>query len=411
MLALAGSISGAVTDARTGLPVAHACAYALDPRTGRLGGYDSSGLGGAYRVVGLRPGRWHVRFVDCGANVAVPEYWDDSLTAAGATPVTVTEGSDRAGVDAAVLLLTVPSVPRLPQVVLDDSGAVVSWQPPLDDGSSPVTAYEVLDDAGAVVGRATGTATSLRVAARADRPASFSVRAVNVRGAGPPTAATSGVPGSAVPTPAPGPTSSPVAPGPAAGSPVAVPATPGTPVPATSLPASAVPLRATPASPTAGSPVQVSGQGPAGAAVELWAYSRPRTTYARVRRGTVDRDGHWSFDLRPTTSTRLFAHVLGGGVTSDSLSLGVPVRAAVRMTARRTSPTTWTASGTALPARPGRPVVLVRGSVPVARGTTDARGGFTVRFHPPRGTSAVTALVAADDRNAAGRGPTVRLDG
>ena len=188
VLRLAGGVTGTVTDARTGLRVGRVGVAVLDPATGFTAGYGFTDGNGLYAVRGIRPGAWKVRFYDGGANVAVPEYWDDSLTFPDAQEVAVLEGVDRPDVDAAVLLLTVPSVPRLPDLTPAPEGAQVTWQPPLDDGSAAIERYEVVTADGEVLAAADGQARQTRVSGlTAGQTYSMAVRAVNRKGPGPAT--------------------------------------------------------------------------------------------------------------------------------------------------------------------------------------------------------------------------------
>lgn len=206
VLELAGSVSGAISDERTGLRVGRVGVELLDADTGYSGGYAFTDVSGLYRVTGLKPGRWKVRFYDGGANLAASEFWDDAATFTTATAVEVVEGADRPGVDAQVLLITVPSVPRLPEVLPDEEGAVVTWHPPLDDGSAAIERYDVLDTAGTVLATAPGDAEQVLVTGlTAGRSYALSVRAANRKGAGPATEPLTVVPRArAVTAPAPG---------------------------------------------------------------------------------------------------------------------------------------------------------------------------------------------------------------
>jgi hypothetical protein len=262
VLELAGSVSGTVTDARTGLRVGQVGVTLVDPASGQSAVYAFTDGNGSYTVRGVKPGQWAVRFYDGGANVAVPEYWDDSLTLGGATPVTVAEAVDRAGVDAAVLLLTVPSVPRLPEVLPAPEAAVVTWDPPLDDGSAAIERYDVVDPAGTVVATVPGTMEEARVEGlAAGRTYAFAVRAANRKGPGPATAPLEVTPraadpsSSSSPRPTTSPTSSPTRP------PSTSPSSPG-PSPGPAGPAPSGPAPSSPA-PSGPAPSPSPSAGPA----------------------------------------------------------------------------------------------------------------------------------------------------
>lgn len=95
-------------------------------------------------------------------------------------------------------------------------------------------------------------------------------------------------------------------------------------------------------------------RGTAGAAVELWAYTRPSTTYRLVRSGTLDGDGALAFDVRPPANTRLQARYSGcGSRPSVVLNLATALTLAVERRGTRE----YAFSGDSLPARPGGLVV------------------------------------------------------
>jgi protocatechuate 3,4-dioxygenase beta subunit len=337
ILAVAGSISGTVTDARTGLRVGEVCAYALDPGQQLLGGYGSTDGDGHYRIKGLTPGQWVVRFVDCGANLAVPEYWDDTLLFNLATRITVPEEGDRSGVDAAVLLLTVPSAPRLPLAVPDASSAILSWQPPADDGSAAILSYQVLNDAGIVVKTTTGEQTSTRVDnLTPGRSYAFAVRATNRKGTGPASSAITVTPGATSPAPASGP-------------PVAVPAMEFS-GPTLVVAGNAASLRVTArdaAGPRVGVPVFLEGR------------AAGSTVWNGLASAVTDSAGHATFTRRPTRTSvyRVVDRATGvrsaAVVVTTSLRIGVRAGASTAPLGRRV-PLAVSVS----PAQPGRRVIL-----------------------------------------------------
>ena len=110
-----------------------------------------------------------------------------------------------------------------------------------------------------------------------------------------------------------------------------------------------------------------------GAVVDLYAYSRPSTTFERVRTETVNADGTVSFSLRPGTNTRLYAQQ-HGCTAGDSVVLNV--RTALTLAVARNGVRTYTFSGSALPARPGGLIVsLYRGTVLAGQTRADATTG------------------------------------
>ncbi|HEX7716191.1 MAG TPA: carboxypeptidase regulatory-like domain-containing protein, partial [Marmoricola sp.] len=104
-----GSISGTVREAATGDAVTgDVCievADAAHPEEWLFGTDISSKDAGAYSVRGLDSGQYVVRFVDCGDGVYRAQWFDHADAVQAATPVTVTVGSNLAGVDADLVRL------------------------------------------------------------------------------------------------------------------------------------------------------------------------------------------------------------------------------------------------------------------------------------------------------------------
>lgn len=88
--------------------------------------------------------------------------------------------------------------------------------------------------------------------------------------------------------------------------------------------------------------------------IDLYAYSRPSTTYRLVRTGAVGPDGTVRFSVRPPTNTRLYTQSRGCG---PGPSVVLNVRTALTLTAERLSTATYRFAGDSLPARPGGLVV------------------------------------------------------
>ncbi|MCW2665877.1 MAG: hypothetical protein JWN57_839, partial [Frankiales bacterium] len=175
--------------------------------------------------------------------------------------------------------------------------------------------------------------------------------------------------GTAAPTPlAPvfGSPASPSASAPALPSPAGTPGT-GSPVtlpptgsPSASAPPRALTLTVAPAAVDAGRPARVTTTSAPGAAVELWAYSRPGTTYRLVRRGTADRAGRAVFQVGPGGNTRLFARAVSGSRSVDSPSVVLQVRTAVSLRVSSAGPRALRFTGSTLPRRPGQLVTVYR---------------------------------------------------
>lgn len=102
-LEVGGTISGVVTDAATGLPLA-GVTVGIDRSSG---GLPTTAADGRYTLVGLPPGDYRVRF-DLWSpeppygSVYLTEYWDDAHDYGTATRVSVGLGSSLTGIDAAL---------------------------------------------------------------------------------------------------------------------------------------------------------------------------------------------------------------------------------------------------------------------------------------------------------------------
>ena len=90
-----------------------------------------------------------------------------------------------------------------------------------------------------------------------------------------------------------------------------------------------------------------------GSTVDLFAYSRPTTTYAKVRTAEVGADGVARFAVRPGGNTRLYAQARG--CTADLLrdSVVLLVKPLVTMDVTRTGTRSYTFRGTSVPGRTG----------------------------------------------------------
>jgi hypothetical protein len=91
-----------------------------------------------------------------------------------------------------------------------------------------------------------------------------------------------------------------------------------------------------------------------GSTVDLFAYTRPSTTYAIVRTGVVTNNGTISWDIQPPRNTRLFAQQRGCA-PGNQVVLGV--RTTLSLAAVRNGTRSYTFSGDSLPARPGGLIV------------------------------------------------------
>jgi hypothetical protein len=91
-----------------------------------------------------------------------------------------------------------------------------------------------------------------------------------------------------------------------------------------------------------------------GSTVDLFAYTRPSTTFTIVRTGVVASNGTVSWDIRPPRNTRLFAQQRGCA-PGNQVVLGV--RTTLSLAAVRNGTRNYTFSGDSLPARPGGLIV------------------------------------------------------
>jgi hypothetical protein len=94
-----GAIAGTVTDEGvTPLEGVDVCAEAIGVEGG---GCAPTGSGGTYEISGLAPGQYTVEFWPDELNY-VPQFYDGKHSFETSTPVTVTEGTTKSGVDAAL---------------------------------------------------------------------------------------------------------------------------------------------------------------------------------------------------------------------------------------------------------------------------------------------------------------------
>ena len=116
----------------------------------------------------------------------------------------------------------------------------------------------------------------------------------------------------------------------------------------------------------------------AGVRVDLYAYTRPSTTFRRVRTQVADSSGVARFSVRPPANTRLYAQREG---CDPGPSVVLNVRTALSLAVERTGPREYVFSGDSLPARSGGLVVslyrLTDGgrSVLTAQARADAADG------------------------------------
>jgi len=96
------TVSGTVTAAWTGQPLAGVCVDAQNLRSGGMR-TATSGQDGSYTITGLIAGTYDVRFLGCGPGLSVvTEYWDNQESDDTARSVPVSAGQVVTGIDAAM---------------------------------------------------------------------------------------------------------------------------------------------------------------------------------------------------------------------------------------------------------------------------------------------------------------------
>lgn len=159
----------------------------------------------------------------------------------------------------------------------------------------------------------------------------------------------------------------------------------------------------------------VFGQATPGSTIEIYAYSRPNTEYARVRTGTVGPDGTYSFEVGPSGNTRLYAQTVTpqGSAKSDSIIL--TVKTSLNLKIARTGTRTYRFTGSLLPKRPGQLVTVFYvnssgGRTIAARARNAADGSYNVtRQFSGTGTFTFFTGTGTDNNNAANDSNRVRV--
>ena len=202
----------------------------------------------------------------------------------------------------------------------------------------------------------------------------------------------------------------------AATAPVApvTPTPPVTPVPVTPVqppPASPAPVRtqlvADPRAISLGQSMAVGVEGAPGATVQLYASSRPSTTYRLVRTGLISGDGLRTWTITPPSNTRLYARV--NGRNTATITVDVAHTSTIGVT---NSAGTYRFTGVVRPGFAGLPVTLLRalpggGATVVGRTTTGPSGTWRIdRRFSGSGTFGFSAVTGASPDNAAGRSRT-----
>lgn len=150
--------------------------------------------------------------------------------------------------------------------------------------------------------------------------------------------------------------------------------------------------------------------------IELYAYSRPSTTYAKVREGIVGGSGRIEFRVGPCGNTRLYARSFDQqGNFTDSASTVITVRTSINLRVVRVGTRTYRFTGTTLPKRRNQLVTVfyqrTDGSnrVIASRARTDSNGRYeVVRQFGGTGTFDLFTGTGTDINNAAGTTRKVR---
>ncbi|MCW2607310.1 MAG: hypothetical protein JWO60_2003, partial [Frankiales bacterium] len=158
----------------------------------------------------------------------------------------------------------------------------------------------------------------------------------------------------------------------------------------------------------------VSGQSTPGSTIEIYAYSRPSTTYARVRSALVGPDGGYSFEVGPSGNTRLYAQTVTPRGSAKSDSIVLTVKTSLNLKVARTGTRTYRFTGSLLPKRPGQLITVfyVNGSgrTIAARARNAADGTYNVtRTFSGTGTFTFFTGTGTDNNNAANDSNRVRV--
>jgi hypothetical protein len=124
----------------------------------------------------------------------------------------------------------------------------------------------------------------------------------------------------------------------------------------------------------------VTGLTKPGSLVNVYGYTRPSTTYARLGQVRSDARGRYSFSTRLAANSRLYVVVPRLG---KSVVVAQGVRSVVSLVATRTSRTTYWFAGTASPVHAGQLVTIyvrtARGGKAIfARTRADQNGDYRV---------------------------------
>jgi len=103
-----GSITGRVTAAGTGQPIAGICASAS-----QIGGpavtSAKTGSDGTYTISGVAPGRYHLKFHDCTNNAFADQFFNNKSDNLSADVLTVAAGKTLSGINAVMTRTSTPT--------------------------------------------------------------------------------------------------------------------------------------------------------------------------------------------------------------------------------------------------------------------------------------------------------------
>lgn len=103
-----GSITGRVTAAGTGQPIAGICAAAA-----QIGGpavtSAKTGADGTYTISGVAPGRYRLKFHDCTNNAFADQFFNNKSDAGSADVLTVAAGKTLSGINAVMTRTSTPT--------------------------------------------------------------------------------------------------------------------------------------------------------------------------------------------------------------------------------------------------------------------------------------------------------------
>jgi hypothetical protein len=176
------------------------------------------------------------------------------------------------------------------------------------------------------------------------------------------------------------------------------------PAPALAQTAPAPQIFAEPRVITLGEPAFVGVEGPPGASVQIFAYTRPSTTYRLVRTGTISEDGLRNWEINPAGNTRLYAEI--NGRSTRSVTVNVAFAVSIGVTQRLG---TYRFTGVVRPGFTGNPVTLYRnlpggGATVVGRAATSPSGIWRIdRRFTGSGTFGFYAVTGGFPDNVAGR--------